>query len=442
MTNQTKNILTIFFKIILCITTLTILECCALICVAKIPKNNIKQHVKESADILLENDVFFYINKDDYASRIDRYADSILLNIAYSYDEQHPFKAIMLSSYYYEATQNENYNLKKTVTQNTTPNKEYIRYWHGSNLIVKPLLLLTNIKGIYTINAIIIIVLLIISLILLWKHFNKAVAICMLISCLTVSLWYVPFSLEYTWNIIIMLIAIILSINMYAKKSHNLIYLFIVIGNVTAYFDFLSTETLTFTVPTICILLLKHKTNPLSTKMDYFKSILQTGTSWLIGYSFAWISKWLIASVALQTNVFQLALQQADTRISSEVANLPAMNQVISAITRNIVCLFPFSYLKEYAFFVFIITISIISILYYLFKKQNNTELSTVLCIIALIPYIRFGIITNHSYLHYFFTYRAQLASIFALGLTIVYGIDTRLLTKEWSKLCKHKKKT
>ena len=158
---QMKDILSII-KIILCIITLTIVECSALVFVAMIPKDSIKQHANESADILLNNDVFFYLNQEDHASRIDRYADSILLNIAYSYDEQHPFKSIMLSSYYYEATQNENYNLKETITQNKSPNRDYIRYWHGSNLIVKPLLLLTNINGIYMINTIIIMILLIV----------------------------------------------------------------------------------------------------------------------------------------------------------------------------------------------------------------------------------------------------------------------------------------
>ena len=435
---QMKDILSII-KIILCIITLTIVECSALVFVAMIPKDSIKQHANESADILLNNDVFFYLNQEDHASRIDRYADSILLNIAYSYDEQHPFKSIMLSSYYYEATQNENYNLKETITQSKSPNRDYIRYWHGSNLIVKPLLLLTNINGIYMINTIIIMILLIVVLNLLWKRIGKTVALCMLISCVAVSLWYVPFSLEYTWNIIIMLIALILSIHMYAKKQTNFIYFFIIIGNLTAYFDFLSTETLTFTLPLICILLLQNKNNPFSTKMDYLKTTLQTGISWLIGYGSAWISKWTITSVVLQTNAFQLALQQASTRISGEAANISITKQTTGAITRNIVCLFPFNYLKENALFVFIITISIIFIFYYLFKKQNHTSLSTILCIIALVPYIRFSVLSNHSYLHYFFTYRAQLASIFAFGLAIIYGTDTTLLKKEWSKLCKKK---
>lgn len=442
MNIQIKNVFFILLKIILCIMILTSIECCALTCIAMIPKENIQQHINESADILLENEVFFYVDENDKASRIDRYADSILLNIAYSYDEQYPLKSVMLSSYYYEESQNENHNLETTAKQHLQPNKDYVRYWHGSNLIVKPLLLLTNINGIYIINATIIGILLLIVLALLGKHINTPSSICMLASCIAVSLWYVPFSLEYTWNFVIMLIAVIVAIHMYTHKATNFIYLFVVIGNLTAFFDFLSTETLTFTVPLICILLLNYKNDPSLSKRDYFNTTLRTGMSWLVGYGSAWIAKWSIASVVLQTNAFQLALHQANTRISGEASNISPLQQSINALTRNIICLFPFNYLKENTFFIFTITLGIILILYYLFKKRNTIALSTILGLIALIPYIRFLVISNHSYLHYFFTYRAQLASVFAFELLIIHGIDTTLLKKEWSKLCKHKRKS
>lgn len=442
MNTQKKTISSIIVKSVLSIFIITVIECLALTMVAMIPKNNIKQHMEESSDILLERSVFFYMNENDYASRIDRYADSILLNIAYSYNNKQPLKSVMQSAYYYDSTRNENENLKTTVTEHTQPNKDYIRYWHGSNIIVRPLLLFTNVNGIYTLNAIFIVSLLLITLIHLWKRINKAAATCMLISCIATSIWYVPFSLEYTWNIIIMFIASISSTYIYKKSSNALICFFIIIGNITAYFDFLSTETLTFAVPIICLLLLKHKENPLYNKTDYLKSTFHCGTSWLTGYISAWLMKWTIASIVLQTNVFQVALQQANTRISGDTANLSFVKQTIATLTRNIVCVFPFSYMQEHALLATFITVGIIGIFYYLFKKQQNADLSTILFLIAMIPYVRFILISNHSYLHYFFTYRAQLTSIFAVGLAIIYGIDKTLLKKEWDKLWKHKKKS
>lgn len=442
MMDKRQNVLSILGKVLLTILIITLFEFIALIMVAMIPQKSIEKHVNESADILLEETVFFYLNENDISSRIDRYADSILLNIAYSYDNEHPIEAIVRSSYYHDDTQNENQNLKDAVSAELQPNTDYMRYWHGSNIIVKPLLLFTNINGIYTINAIVAIILLTILLILLKKRLGKATTICMLVACIAVSIWYVPFSLEYTWNIIIMLMAAILSLSICKRKPITCICFFVMIGNITAYFDFLSTETLTFTVPIICILLLKDSENQLRDAIDYFTLIIKAGLSWLTGYISAWIMKWTIASIVLQTNAFHLALQQANTRITGEIENISLFNQTIGALVRNVSCLFPFSYIQGQAFAAALIVAVITAIFYYLFRRNRNTTLSMALCMIALIPYVRFVLISNHSYLHYFFTYRAQLASIFAFGLAIIYGIDYNLLKKEFGKACKRKKKS
>jgi len=439
---KAQNILSMFGKILLTIIIITIFEFIALVLVTMIPQEKIKIHVTESADILLEDTVFFYLNKNDISSRIDRYADSILLNIAYSYDNEHPIKSVACSSYYYNNTQNENQNLKDAVSANLHPNTDYLRYWHGSNIIVKPLLLFTNINGIYAINALVIIILLTFLLILLQQRLNKGTSICLLVACATVSIWYVPFSLEYTWSIIIMLLAGILSFSIYNKKPVTYICFFVIIGNITAYFDFLSTETLTFTIPIICILLLKDKEHLLHNTQNYFTLTIKAGLSWLTGYISAWIMKWTVASIILQTNAFQLALHQANTRITGEVENISFFNQALGALVRNVSCLFPFSYIQGQSFMIALTTAGIIAIFYYLFRDSHNTTLPMVLCMIASIPFVRFVLISNHSYLHYFFTYRAQLASIFAFGLAIIYGIDYHLLKKELRKICKRTKKS
>ncbi|MBQ9983591.1 MAG: hypothetical protein IJP29_03295 [Lachnospiraceae bacterium] len=438
---QEKNILFTIAKLIICIFLLTIIECFALTMVATIPQKDIQQHTIESADILLENEVFFHINQQDYASQIDRYADSILLNIAWSYNENQPLESIMRSSYYYRETHNENDNLKVAVTTNEQPNKDYIRYWHGSNIIVRPLLLITNINGIYILNAIILFFLGITSFILLWKNVGKASAICLLIACITVSIWYVPFSLEYAWCMILMFIATILSFFLYRKSDTTLFCFFVILGNLTAYFDFLSTETITYTIPIIFVFLLKQKEFGSCTTAHYMKFSFQTGISWLGGYASAWIMKWTLASIVLQTNAVESGLAQANTRMVQGTDNLSFFSQSIGAIIRNLVCLFPFSFMKNNALLACFLTTIAIMIIYYLFKRDKHNTLSIILALIALLPYIRFFFVSNHSYLHYFFTYRAQLASIFGFGLAIIYGIDYSLLQKEWRKLWKLKKK-
>ena len=439
--NKKANIFPLLLKIFITIATITCLECIALIFVAMIPQKSIEKQVNESADILLEQSVFFSLNEKDIASKIDRYADSILLNIAYSYDSKHPVESVMHSSYYHEDTQNENLNLKEAVRMNLTPNTDYIRYWHGSNIILKPLLLIMNIKEIYILNAILLFILLSIFLILLQKRIHLGAFICMILSCVTISIWYVPFSLEYTCTFVIMLIFSIISLYIYKMEPSTLFCFFVAFGNITAYFDFLTTETLTFSLPIICIISMQYKNNILHTLSDYLQFLCKTGIAWLTGYASAWIMKWSISSIVLNINTFQLALHQANTRFIGQVEDISFAQQTFGSFARNISCLVPFNYLTEHTLLIVLLTINFIAILYYLFRKKKSPYISNILFFIALIPYIRFVILSNHSYIHYFFTYRAQLTSIFALGLAFIYGIDQSLIQKEWSKLWKTKKK-
>ena len=83
-----------------------------LVGVACIPQKSIKENVRKSADFLCSNYIFLEKAEGIDASTIDRYADSILVAIAYQYDSKNPLESVMWSSYYTEFTQDENLNLR------------------------------------------------------------------------------------------------------------------------------------------------------------------------------------------------------------------------------------------------------------------------------------------------------------------------------------------
>lgn len=119
---------------------MTILLTGLLVLAAFIPQNAIRGNVRESAEYLCEGELFGTVVDGVKGSEIDRYADSILLAIAYQYDADHPLSSVMWSSYYYTPYENENENLLHAVTEGKKANRQYLRYWHGSNTIVRPLL--------------------------------------------------------------------------------------------------------------------------------------------------------------------------------------------------------------------------------------------------------------------------------------------------------------
>ena len=75
---------------------------------AGIPQSAIRDNTLESATYLCEGKLFGTVIKNGESSKIDRYADSILLGIAYQYDREKPLASVMWSSYYHNDLDNEN----------------------------------------------------------------------------------------------------------------------------------------------------------------------------------------------------------------------------------------------------------------------------------------------------------------------------------------------
>ncbi len=408
---------------------------------ALIPKDLLKQNMTESADYLCEKQVFFYQNQRDASSLIDRYADSILLNIAYSYDSAHPVSSIMRASYYYTDTQNENNNLHATVTKNFPPNKEYSRYWHGSIAILRPLLTCFTLKEIYIILGIILYFLLILLLFFIKNHYKTAFFLIFIVGFVAISVWYTPMSLEYIWTILISLSFSILSIRLYNKGDEKLLTLLFIAGSITAYMDFLTTETLTLLIPLLLILLRKYDDLPKGESIKPLISFgIHGGILWFLSYALTWGIKWLLASLILQKNVLTDALSQVSYRTTGDIVSLK-MPMQLGAVFKNLSCLFPFSYMKENNYLAVLGVSIALFICFMIFQKPwRECKFSLLLLGIACIPYIRYIALANHSYVHFFFTYRAQLASILCVLSAYVYGLDYDFIHKQFKKLKTRKK--
>ena len=431
-------------KYILIFLIITAIQVGLLVLSACIPGRFIRTNMMQSADYLTEQAVFFNIDESDSASRIDRYADSILLGIAYGYDENKPLSSVMRASYYHTNTQNENDNLKDAVYNNLTPNYDYVRYWHGSNAVVRPLLVFFNIKQIYIINAVILSILFVLMLVMLKKTFGTGIAVSFSISAVMMSIWYVPFSLEYTWTFFIMFISALLIMLNY-KKNHSvtkLLPIFFITGSMTAYFDFLTTETLTLLIPLILLLIMEYDAETLSSFKSGIKTSLHSGVLWGLGYISSWLAKWTLASVILGENAFSSALTNAANRINGEAYEATGFSLRLGAVISNISCIFPFSHIQKYAFILCIFCFIFACFIYYLIRKNKNTcPLPGLFAVLAFMPYIRFLVLANHSYQHYFFTFRAQMTTMLCIALIFYYGTDRSLLKKEWRKIWKKMRK-
>lgn len=428
--------------ILLClglILGLTLMQMTALVAVAVIPVDSIQTNMEASADFLCEKPVFFQLDDSHSGSVIDRYADSILLNILYCYDSSHPLESVMRSSYYYTAEQNENENLSDAVYGNLSANKEYSRYWHGSIVILRPLLTFLTLPQIYVLLGCVMLLLFAALLFSVWKKLGAAPVLPLLFGSILMSFWYIPFSLEYTWTIPVMMISTIVLLwgyEHYEKKQKAtpfLLVLFLVTGSMTAYLDFLTTETLTLLVPLAFYLALSHKNAPVEKLRDGIKRLLSPGIAWVSGYLSCWLCKWMLATLILKENAFAAALNQAGERVYGEV-DITGILKYPLTLMRNLGCIFPFHYAGLYAFIPILAVVLGIAGFFYLFHKKNTLALSGIYFLLMLVPYVRFLVLANHAYLHCFFTYRAQFASVICLGFILIYGTDAAFFKKKRRK--------
>ena len=204
-----------------------------LVITAKIPRELISDNIKEStSEFPTSSEIDKVVIKRDYTYR-HIYADAMLLNIIYCIDTSKPVQAVMEAKYYSELKEIVNnfdqkeevsksisYDFNELVDGKHEGNQQYIRYWHGSMSIIRPLLVFLNLKQIYILNFIIITVLTIILLIMLIKTKIKELVVAFIISLIMCFVITVPFCLEYTWTYMIMLIASILAIIL-EKRGKN-----------------------------------------------------------------------------------------------------------------------------------------------------------------------------------------------------------------------------
>lgn len=414
---QTLKYIVIFLLVVALLTALLVLTAC-------IPKSAIRENTLESAQFLCEGELFGTVVDGVEGTKIDRYADSILLGIAWQYDSTDPLRSAMLSSYYYTKNQNENENLLDAVMENLAPNQQYLRYWHGSNVVVRLLLLVCSIEQIYLLNGITMAVLIAWLLIVLWRRKYYVPACGIGLGLVLTASWFVPLSLEYTWTYLLMLAGSVAAVKLAcAGKWQQMGTFFLLSGMLTNYLDFLTTETLTLLVPLLLVLWidLQNRTQKMpSVAANAGKAVW----TWLLGYGGMWITKWVLASLVLGENVLPYVTDHIQQRVGSGGLRL-----MLSAVARNVKCLFPL----QYGTAGMVATVGFILILMYVgyvYRKDRiNKPWILLLLIIGVVPYVRYIVLSNHAYLHCFFTYRAQMAAIVALSMILGELVEWRWLT-------------
>lgn len=423
-------------KYLLVIIILFVTYLSSLVITSLIPQKVIEKNVIKSAKILKEqgNNWFVRIAYRQEDLKFDNYTDALMINTVYSIDSNHPLESNLLCRKNYipgvtkvvfedtalELKSASKYKqldqvgeLNDTVNKDIQESFEYARYWHGYLIPLRIMLCLFDITAIRTILIILLTILMGVLLYLIYKNIGIYEALIFLLGFISVEYFYIGLSLQGCWIFLITVISCIMIIKKY-DKIKDIFLMFIIIGSVTNFLDFLTVPIVTLGIPFVIFFLLKQKKEDLNFKQMLIL-IIKLGLSWGIGYFLTYILKWIIVDLLYNKNVINTALMQFKYR-SIGLQNI----DFLTVLELN------FRYCKKIIFLELIITVI------YLIKNANKYEkrLNIVKILpyatITIIPIIWYFMLKQHSCQHSFFTYRNTILFIVALPLVFTNLIKRR----------------
>ncbi|MBQ8248288.1 MAG: hypothetical protein IJY93_00180 [Clostridia bacterium] len=408
--------------------TLIIVLWSTLILGAMIPNESLQSNFIRSAEVYKEKEPYTFNSGEKLNSIADNYADSILLNIAWNMGSgTSPIVSTLNTRYYDGEALGENIGLYKTVTENAEPNTDYTRYWHGTSGIVRAFHLFTDVNGIRIIGLVCLLVLVLVTVVTLTDHGHIDIAAFLLISLAAVHIWNVRLSMEYQSVFIVTFLLCPLFLILERKSDNYLTLLCVASGTLVAFFDFLTTETITLLLPLILVIAVRTKENRLSSLKVTLLLLLKCALCWGAAYIGTFLIKWTAASVAMGENAFSLALSSVGERIGGAVDTQVKPTSLFSSIAANLTVLTGGTERVDIGriALVFIpLALVLFSVWYLLRTKKPNRSASVSLLLLTLPVFARYLILNNHSYIHEFFTYRALVSPILAILLLVWFNIE------------------
>ena len=134
-------------------------------------------------------------------------------------------------------------------------------------------------------------------------------------------------------------------------------------------------------------------------------------------------------SVIMGENRFFASLGSAKERMNGVVMlNMDSniFTQTLTAPAANLSILFGgterIDHLSVIAGILLVLVFAVISIWYIVKTKGEKRAVTIVLCFLGSMILVRYMVLSNHSYLHAFFTYRGLISMIMALSSILLVG--------------------
>lgn len=363
-----------------------------------LPDKSIKEHIADSAKKMVEEGLYPQAIIRMEQCQMDNFTDALIMNQMYNIDRKHPITSAMKMIRSSEKGRDWDQPglLLRKVNGENLEEQHYARYWHGSTFLFRPLFLVMDFL---TLRHILFIVSSLLIVLLLCAYYPKAGLMKTIALALGFLLTYgfvMQFSMQFFPVLALTIIGSLLVVK--RKQSDNSGLLFFVIGSMTCYFDLLTTPLLTLGIPMAVMLSLKRED-----EFQFKDSIIEISKLTLLwggGFALTFLTKWALASLILGQNIFADAYEVSLYRMEAEEFTR------WDAVTKN------FDMLDLWMIGIATVVLLLLSIIK---RLKINHKRVVLFLIIGLMPYVWYLLLANHSYVHWWFTYRLQAITVVCL---------------------------
>lgn len=387
---------------------------------AAIPNSAILKQMVKSAVYISNEKPYVFSEDGQFQNITDNLADQMWLNIGWHMGSGSPFLSVLDTQYYDDLERGPHMGLFLSVTRGYEANTDYTRYWHGTAGLIRILHQFTDLHGIKIIGMLCLVLLILRTLHVLIAEGHWDLGLCLLTSLLWVQVWNLRLSVEYLPCFLICFALCPAFLRLERRGDFFLNLLAVISGTLTAFFDFLTTETVTILLPLILVIAIRSRECRLGSPQKVVKMLLSCGICWVLAYLGTFVVKWAAVSLATGENHFLAAMKSVDQRVSGVVkeGDFNRAPGMLMAIAANLTVLFEGTSRIEYRqVLVYLMAIAImIAVVYRLYRVQQKLRPGTFfILMLGALVLLRFGFLANHSYLHSFFTYRALVSTILAV---------------------------
>ncbi len=356
-----------------------------MIAVYLIPNEALEPQYTKSLNQIAKEDVYanFMFNSD--ASIMDNFMDDLMIRSCHA---------------------NESYD---SLLEAAFENNGYPRYWNGYILTLRPVLTFLSYQQIRYLNMLLLLVFFAFCFSGVHHEFGWVHALGFALSMIFCFLILIGESLQYFSVFIITFAALFFLLYIPCmKRREHWIPLLLVTGMAVNFFDMLTAPLVSFGIPLVIII-----SRDVKEERDFkacFSDMIYSVLAWGAGYGLCWVSKWIIGSIVLEKNIFEDAFTTAKFRV--EGSDAYPLNRALM-LKLNFETYF---FAKGRRPFIFTaILVGGLAVFAVFSHRKGCLKAAALFLTAALSPYAWFMVFANHSQLHYFYTYRIQSVTLFAV---------------------------